>query len=261
MNPSKNKIFFIIALLVPSLVLFAQEEKQDSMLSGYKPQLKVGSPTNKELEMALQDHKAPFYRLDTKVTQPWFDWKRKVKDSIGIKLSINYTAMFIGATSTIAEGNQQTAASGIFDATLNWNIINRKKGKNQGNIIFWIDQRHLYFGEVAPQNLNFETGSATFPAVKFGKWDIRMLELYYQQKLFDRIAIVVGKIDMPDWFNYHGLLHPMMHFTDFGLNIIPTVSWSNPGLGVVVGGWLDKKKRFGVLAGLNDVAGDDISQK
>ena len=208
--------------------------------------------------MELQDRRASFYRFEPRVTAPWFDFKRKLNDSIGLKVSINYTAMLLGASSKISEDNQQNAGGGIFDLTLNWNFINRKKGKNQGSLILWLDQRHLYWGEVAPQNLNFETGSATLPAVKFGEWSFRALELYYQQKLWDRVAVVIGKIDMPDWFVYHGLMHPMMHFTDMGFNVNPTVSYSNPGLGIVVGGWLDKQKRFGIVAGLNDVAGDNI---
>ena len=211
--------------------------------------------------MALDDIKAPYYRVDVKVTKPWFDWKRKLNEKTGIQLSINYSSVFMGASAKISDENVQTAASGIFDATINWNFLNRKKGKNKGNLILWLDSRHLYYGDVAPQMLNFETGSATLPALKFNKWSFRALELYYQQQLFNgRMGIAIGKIDMPDWFVYHCLLHPLMHFTDYGMTIAPTVSWSNPGLGIVVGGWLDKKKRFGIMAGINDVAGDDISQ-
>lgn len=211
--------------------------------------------------MALDDIEAPFYRFDTKISQPWFDWKKKVKEHTGLQMSANYSSTFIGASSRISEDNQQTAASGIFDATLNWNFINRKKGKNQGNLIFWVDSRHLYYGSVPAQMLNFETGSATLPALKFGQWSFRTLEFYYQQQVFNgRMGIVVGKIDMADWFTYHGLLHPMMHFSDYAFSVSPTVQWSNVGLGLVVGGWLDKQKRFGIVAGLNDVAGDDISE-
>jgi porin len=234
--------------------------KDSASLSGYKSEKLSLNPNNKDMEMEIQDRKAPYYRLDVKVSQPWFDWKKRLNDNTGIKLSFNYTSQFLGATSVIQDGMQQTAFSGIFDATINWNFINRKKDKNKGSLIFWVDSRHLYYGETPPHFLNFNAGSALLPALKFNKWTFRTLEFYYQQQLFNgRAGLVVGKIDMPDWFTYHGLLHPMMHFSDLGFSVNPTVNWSNPGFGIVAGGWLDKKKRFGIQAGLNDVAGDNLN--
>jgi hypothetical protein len=222
--------------------------------------MKVGTPTNKDVEMELDDFAAPFYRWDITVTQSWFDLKKKLQDRTGLSVSINYTTLYMGARDRISSENQQNAAGGIFDATIKWDFINRKKNKNVGSIILWTDWRHIYYGNVPPQFLNFETGSATLSATKFNKWNYRVLEFYYQQGLFDnRLGFAVGKIDMPDWFNFHGLLHPMLHFTDLAFSVSPTVSWSNPGMGVVVGGWLDNKRRFALLAGLNDVAGDDLS--
>ena len=254
-----NKFTLSLFALLLSFGLWAQ--KNDSTtLSGYESEKLSLNGTNKDVEQEVQDRKAPYYRLDIKYTTPWFDWKRKLKDSTGIQISFNYTGQFIGATSVVSDELQQTAASGIFDATINWNFINRKKEKNKGSIIFWVDSRHLYYGDTAPQFFNFNAGSALLPALKFNKWTFRTLELYYQQQLFNgRAGLVIGKIDLPDWFTYHGLLHPMMHFSDLGFSVNPTVNWSNPGLGIVAGGWLDKKKRFGIQAGLNDVAGDNLN--
>lgn len=256
-----KKLLLISTILLLSIQLtWAQEALKDTTLSGYDKPLDIGNPINKTTEMALQDRKADYYRFDPKVTQHWFDWKRKLKENTGIQISVNYTSMFIGATSVITEENPTTASSGIFDATIIWNFLNRKKGKNQGSIIFWVDQRHLYYGDSAPHFFNFEAGSALLPALKFNKWTFRALEFYYQQKLFNgRAGFIIGKIDMADWFTYNGLLHPMMHFSDFGFSVNPTVSWSNPGFGIVAAGWLDKKKRFGIQLGLNDVAGDNLN--
>ncbi len=247
--------------MIGAIVIHAQEAKQDSTLSGYQRELKLGNPTNKAVEIPDQDIAASTYRFNVIVTKPWFDFKRKLNESTGIQLSTNYTSAFMGASSTINEGGQQTAASGIWDFTIKWDFINRKKGKNKGTLVYWIDSRHTYYNDFPAQNLYQETGSGLINAMKFGKWSLRTLEFYYQQGfLDDRAAVIIGKIDMADWFTYNGLLHPMMHFTDFAFSVNPTVSWSNTGMGVVVGGWLDKKKRFGLVAGLNDVAGDDVTQ-
>jgi len=231
----------------------------DSTRSNYTADIRVGNPTNKDVEMAIDDAKAPSYRYSIVYTKPWFDFKRKLNETTGIQLSFTYATIFMGASTKISEENQQDAASGIFDATIKWDFINRK-GKNKGSIILWLDSRHLYYGDVAPQWLNFETGSALFPALQFNKWTFHILQFYYQQVLFERMAFVIGKIDLSDWFNFNTLLHPKKHFTDFAFSVNPTVSWSNSGFGIVAGGWIDKNRQFGVIAGLNDVAGHDLTR-
>ena len=205
----------------------------DSTKSSYKSSIRIGTPTNKEIEMELNDYTASFYRYDVRYTNHWFNLKEKINAKSGIQLSINYSSIFMGASSKISDENRMTAASGIFDATVKWTFINRKSATNQGSIIFWTDSRHLYYGSVTPQLLNFETGSALIPAGKFNKWSYRALVVYYQQGLFNnRAGFAIGKIDLPDWLNYHGLMHPLLHFADFAL-----------------------------IAGLNDVSGEDISNK
>jgi len=232
----------------------------DSTKSNYKSGLRIGAPTNKAVEIELNDYKAPFYRWDLTFTNHWFDLKKKVNEKTGLALSINYTGIFMGASHKIAEENQQTAASGILDITLKWNFINRNKDENKGSLIFWTDWRHLYYGEVGPQFLFLETGSGTMGATKFNKFNFHMLEFYYQQAFLDnRMGLVIGKIDMADWFAYNGLAHPMLHFTDLAFSVGPTTSWSNPGFGIAAGGWIDKQKRFGLVVGLNDVAGVDLA--
>lgn len=257
-----DRLIFLLFFLLLSVASFPQEGiSVDSTLSGYQLELKLGNPTNKSIEIAEQDIAAPYYRFDVVKTKSWFDFKKRLNENSGIQISTNYTSAFMGASSTIEEGSVLNAASGIWDFTIKWDFINRKKGKNKGTLVYWIDSRHSYYNDFPAQNLYQETGSGLINALKFGQWSLRTLEFYYQQSILnDRAAVIVGKIDMADWFTYNGLLHPMMHFTDFAFSVNPTVSWSNTGLGVVVGGWLDKKKRFGLVAGFNDVAGDNISE-
>jgi len=264
---TKILVFVIIVLFCIASPLNAQDKDSlsfnnrqvfifNSTKSNYRADIHLGNPTSKDIEMELDDYKAPYYRFNIVYSKPWFDFKKKLNEDTGIQLSFSYTSMFMGASARISEENQQNAASGIFDATVKWDFINRKS-KNKGSLVLWLDSRHLYYGDVPPQFLNFETGAALLPAVQFNKWTFRVLEFYYQQVLFDRMAIIVGKIDMADWFNFNTLLHPKKHFTDFAFSVNPTVSWSNPGVGIVAGGWVDENKQFGIIAGLNDVAGDN----
>lgn len=259
--------FFLCSLLFSStLIVSAQdmEEKRitpnDSTKSGYRADIQIGNPTNKEVEMELNDYTAPHYRYDLKYMDGWFGFKKALSENHGIQLSVNYSGIFMGATSKIAEENAQHAASGILDATLKWNVYKKDKNGNSGSVVFWTDWRHLYYGDVTPQFLFMETGSGTMGATKFNKWKFHTLEFYYHQTLLKNSwDIVIGKIDMPDWFNFNGLAHPILHFTDLAFSVSPTVSWSNPGFGIAAGGWLTKKKNLALVFGLNDVAGTDLN--
>ena len=231
----------------------------DSTKSGYKANIRIGNPTNKDIELELNDYAYDQYRYDLQYSDGWFNFKKRLNENHGLQLSINYSSIFLGATSKISEGYTKTAASGILDITIKWNFVNHKADQNVGSLVFWVDSRHLYYGDVTPQFLFQEVGSATLSATKFNKWSMHVLEFYYQQALFDnRMGFVIGKIDMPDWFNFNALGHPNLHFTDLTMLFNPTISVSNPGMGIGLGGWLDKKKRFGLVLGFNDVAGVDL---
>lgn len=256
----------MLALLFVNQSVLAQQDStstfsKDSTRSDYKISFRYGSPRNKDLEMTLNDYSAKFYRFKIPYIEPWFDAKKKLNKATRLQLGLNYTAMILGASHTITEGNQKNATSGVLDATLKWSFINHKKGKNIGMIILSTDWRHKYYGEVTPEGLNLETGSGLSAAMDFTEWDYRVFELYYQQTMFSkRATLVFGKIDLAGWFASNSLGHPFLHFSDMAFTSNPAINWTSSGLGVAAGGWLDEKKRFGLLAGFSDVAGDDFSE-
>lgn len=222
---------------------------------------KYGSPRNKDLELVINDYNARFYRFKIPYTEHWFDAKKKLNKATRWQLGINYTALYLGASQTITEGNQQNATSGVLDATLKWTFINHKKCRNVGMIILSTDWRHKYYGSVTPEGLNLETGSGLAPAMDYTEWDFRVFEFYYQQTIFSKRAVLVfGKIDLAGWFASNSLGHPFLHFMDMAFTANPAINWVNSGLGIATEGWLDKQKRFGILAGFSDVAGDDFGR-
>jgi hypothetical protein len=141
-----------IILVFSGIILWSQEQKSDTIKSksGYTPTFKLGGVGNKEALMAKDDYLAPYYRWDLTFSTHWFDLKRKLNEKTGIQFAVNYSSTFIGASKHVSEESQRTAFSGNLDITIKSNFINRKKDKNKGSLIFWMDSRHLYYGEVAP---------------------------------------------------------------------------------------------------------------
>ncbi|MFT5647254.1 MAG: porin, partial [Aureispira sp.] len=197
-------------------------------------------------------------RIPIKHTKLWYDFKKKLSEEIGIEFGINYTSLFIHSTQTISEENTDNASSGVLDIQGGWTFLNRKKGKNTGKLFFKINSRHSYNGpnSTSPMfhGIN-ESGYYGLPATGFRSYSMRMVELNYQQSLFDnRFHFVIGKVDPTNYFNFHGLIVPWQHFIGYGASVSGTVNWPDQGLGGIVS-FRPTEKTY-IMAGLTDVRGD-----
>jgi len=100
-----------------------------------------------------------------------------------------------------------------------------------------------------------ESGYYGLPAVAFRHYTFRFVELNWQQNFANnRIAFTVGKVDMTNYFNFHGLIIPWQHFLGFGASVSGTVNWGNQGLGGVA--MVRPTEHFYLIAGAIDVYGD-----
>ena len=225
----KNLLYFLVVLVLPMLTIGAQltiaqqdqtmqsglEELSDSSYSDYKNNDGMGGPKSIGAQLEVDNQKKEFYfRIPIKVFKPWYDAKAKVNENIGLQYSINYTSVFISSTEVISESNRKNSSGGILDIQLGWNLIGRKSGKNKGTLFLKINSRHAYGDFTSPMfhGIN-ESGYYGLPAVGFNDYTIRILELNWQQNLFnDKFNFVAGKVDPTNYFNFHGIIVPWQHF-------------------------------------------------
>ncbi len=249
----KSRLLLTFTVCVISIAGYAQEDS-----TSYKNNEGFGGP--KTVGGQLEVDNAPRFenRIAIKHTKPWYDFKAKVASNTGIEFGINYTSVFVYSSATISEANTSNASSGILDLQAGWTFLNRKKGKNTGKIFIKINDRHSYNGpnSTAPMfhGLN-ESGYYGLPATGFRSYTFRMLELNYQQSLFDNhFHFVVGKVDPTNYFNFHGLIVPWQHFIGYGASVSGTVNWPNQGLGAIVS--FRPFEKWYVMAGITDIYGD-----
>jgi carbohydrate-selective porin OprB len=232
-------------------------ELADSSYSNYKNTDGMGGPKSvgAQLEVDNQD-KAFYFRVPIRVMKPWYDWKAQLNKDHGIQLGINYTSIYISSSEVIGEGNRDNSSSGIFDFQLGWNFLGRKSGNDKGTIFLKINSRHAYGNYTNPMFHGiFESGYYGLPAVGFNDYSIRILELNWQQSLFeDKLNFVVGKVDPTNYFNFHGIVVPWQHFMGYGASLSGTVNWPNQGIGIIASYKLSEKVY--AMAGLTDVYGD-----
>jgi porin len=193
-------------------------------------------PSSAQGTLAFDDEeKGPFWRVPTRLTAPWFDWKRRLNENHGVSFGLTYQLALVDASARVSDEAQHTSSGGVVSGILSWTPWGRESG-NFGRFTLIVENRHAYGVETPPQNLAFETGSIISTATKFGKFDTRALVLHYGQAFWGgRAGVVVGKIAADDYFNHHKLMHPFLNFMGFGSIITPTANWPNPGFGVGAG--------------------------
>lgn len=258
-----RSILIVLVWLISLTALLAQEEKgrgvaSDSTASNYKNQDALGGPKTIGGQLkADNQEKQSFFRLPVKVTKPWYDLKKELNENTGLQLGINYTTVFMRSSGVIDEDvNDRNTGSGILDIQLGWNLVNRKSDKNKGTLFLKLNSRHAYGNYTTPMFHGiFESGYYGLPATGFNDYSMRILEFNWQQNLFDdRLTVVAGKVDVTNYFNFHGLIVPWTSFMGYGSSVSGTVNWPNQGIGALAG--FKFSDNFYAIAGIADVFGD-----
>jgi len=258
-NQQETRIFLLKKVLILGvLILTFSAKAQNDSINNYNNSEGFGGPKTVGAQLEVDNMPKFENRIPIKHTKLWYDFKKKLSEDAGIEFGINYTSLFIHSTEIISEENTDNASSGVLDIQGGWTFLNRKKGKNTGKLFFKINSRHSYNGpnSTSPMfhGIN-ESGYYGLPATGFRSYSIRMIELNYQQSLFDnRFHFVVGKVDPTNYFNFHGLIVPWQHFISYGASVSGTVNWPDQGLGGIVS-FRPTEKTY-IMAGLTDVRGD-----
>lgn len=191
-----------------------------------------------------------FSALDS-LASPWYKWKRKVNDKIGLLINTGYvTTTMYGQNSPNNES--EFSAAGMVKLYTKWNLINRGK-LNTGNLVFALDHRHGYT-PVTPGQLGFELGYNGMPGLLFTDVKIALLDLSWQQKFNKgRTGIVIGRFDPNDYMDVLGYVNPFTTFQNLAVLVNPSIALPDSSTGIGIGHWI--KDQFSIQATVNDANG------
>ncbi len=253
------KAFILTLVCFGTNTIFAQEVKsQDSTSakgrSGYKSDLDAGFESLMTFLM-IQDDAEPasflrFPKLDS-LTNPWFDWKKKVNDDLGLQLNISYSSTNqYGRTSPQKE--KEYAGSGIFKFYSRWALVNKHK-KNNGVLAFGFDHRHKY-SDIPPGDLGFALGYNGIPALLFTDAKFILIDLNWQQTFNKgRTGIIVGRYDPNDYFDVLGYVNPFTTFQNLSILLNASIALPDLATGIGIGHWFNDQ--FEAKFSVSDVNG------
>lgn len=212
---------------------------------------KLGSPDQVENRIRLDNiFESDLFQFN--FLQPYFDFKDDLYQGSGFNFATDYNSTYFGSNSDVGEG---MAGSGVWRLYGNWDLVGRNS-KNSGSLIFKVEHRHRYT-TIPPKSLGLDMGYVGFIAAPFNNDGFRTTNLYWRQRMAQgRISMVVGFLDVTDFFDVYGLASPWMHFTNLAFSTgAAAVNLPNDGyLGLGVAGWITD--RVYAIAGFGDINSD-----
>lgn len=221
--------------------------------SGYE-HTGIEGPASVGAELGQADEiKEPSFRLTgiDKALKPWYDFKKRASDKVGLQFGVHYAALYQGATASLGE---QQAASGKLDLSMQWTLLGRKTGY-AGTLVGKVEYRHRLGTQIPPSELAQELGALVTTAYSYSDWGLGVPLLYWRQQfLTNRVQVAVGKIDPTDFFDQMKLATAQTGFLNGFFQVSPTIAFPDQGLGAVAGAV--PTDQLYVLAGVSDANGD-----
>lgn len=176
--------------------------------------------------------------------------RQNYAERTGLSLSFDYQAYYQTATDSLSDVDE--AALGQARILGTWALLNRD-GKNPGQFVFTLENRHLLGTDIAPSGLAGEIGYIGVTATTFSDTDTTLTVAYWSQTLADgRAGFVAGRIDPGDYSDILGYVNPRTTFSNFSILFSPVLPIPDPGFGIAGGGFLtDQVYALGVLSDAN----------
>jgi len=230
---------------VHSLGILAYAQEQTSQFSG---------PNSVGATLKREDTKKPSiikYDPFKSVREPYFRFKKKIKDKYGLAFSFDYNSLVQTATESPGD---KTAAGGVARAYGRWDLVGRNSG-NTGTFVYKFENRHRLGTDIAPEALGFEIGYAGFTGTDFSDNGWELTNFFWEQLLFGgRLAAVAGIVDTSDYVDVYSMADPWTGFDNFAFLNNPTIPLPSQGVGAAAG--LLITDNVYVLTGLADTNGD-----
>jgi len=224
------KYTFLLTLFLASAVLVGQnQQKRDTINASLVGPNQVEQQIKKDAEP-----KDSFFDLG--FIQPYFEFKKDLKENTGFEFGIDYSSVYLKASESLGEDN---ASSGMVRFYGSWELVNKDEA-NSGAFIYKVEHRHTY-SRIPPKDLGFEMGYVGLEVPAFSDDGFRMTNFYWRQRLFnDKVSIAVGLLDATDYVDVYTLASPWTGFMNFAFSTgsetiyIPNDAALGFGIGVYI---------------------------
>ncbi len=178
----------------------------------------------------------------------WNHANGHLRDSIGLDLGLNYTAIYQRADTTVRD--PRDASGGDLDFFGRW-LLTGCEDHCPGALVFNSETRHRY-SEIPPAQL--DTGTVGGTIVTFGTQDFSLVQMYWEQGSYTDGGIGrVGKMDPA--LIYDGGRYVSSNYAFLSPAFSDTLPMALPGAGLGVAGAIYPTDSTYIVAGMHDANG------
>ena len=182
-RPSSISGAVAVFLLCLASLATAQEDSSGAPETdeASEPEVKprrVGGPD--QVDNTIADDDASISRVvERSLFEPYFAWKKRLKEKTGIGFGIDYSTASLAASDSPADAEDR-AGSGMVRFFGSWDLVGRESG-NTGAFIWKVEHRHKYTA-IPPSALGFNLGYAGLFEPPFSDQGFRFTNLYWKQR-------------------------------------------------------------------------------
>ena len=163
--------------------------------------------------------------------QNWDSFKEGLNQRYGLQFGIDYQALYQSASSSPGESDAASGWAGLFGT---WELIGRET-EHPGKLGFKVENRHRLGTDLVPMALGRTTGSAWTTAGGWAKFDLSVVEFWWEQHFIkDHLAFRAGKVLPFALYDYSRFKNPKTGFLNQMFNINPALPFPSFGLGAAV---------------------------
>lgn len=217
--------------------------------SGHPREASVGGSERK-----LPDHAGIFPNSPVSIFEQ-YSRQMETWSSENLRLDPGFRAMWSFQQASAGEGNR-TAAAQDYRAYATWHAINWEEEKKgwAGNIYARFEWRAEMFTTITPYQLNTQIGALAPTTYGHDEHDPAIVQLYWEQYLFDGdLRVRLGKIDPDDYFNLGRWADDYRYFENTVFSDFPASNHPSGGLGWNAQWYISPE--WTLTGGMSDVQG------
>jgi porin len=266
-----NKRFLLLIFL--SSVVYAQQDdsqsvpveepdvdlkKQVKSRSGYEPDnIGYGGRASVSKQLYLDDLFIPdqlrFPEFDESI-QPYYEWKRKIREKHNLQFGQDYTALYQKASDSLTDTDSVFA--GVYRFYGRWLAVG-KENKNSGALVFKIENSHK-LGSISPDDFNKSLGYIGSTGYLYSDLEWVLNDFNWQQRFnHEKGGFVIGRIDPTDYMDVVDYANPWTTFVNENVLVNLSIAIPDTGFGAGIGyafddQWFIKIAAFDANGSLED---------
>jgi porin len=248
------KPIICLGLLLPLLAFGQSEPSNREALERQAESAGIGGPGSVGAELEedriRRESTSRLPGLD-RALEPIADFKDSLIERYRLDLGMRYSTTYQQASDSLTEEDDGWAGQIRFYGK--WHL--QGEGRNKGNLVFLLEDRHSYGGDVTPTSLSGEIGTLAPTAVSYGDNGTALTVVYWDKVFKDGGAGVwFGKIDPTELTDVLGYANQRTTFANGAVLSNMSVASPQPALGVAGGAVLSDN--FYTIGVLSDANGD-----